>query len=116
MDTLYLTPATWDLTLDADANIALATKPYALAQDAASAIKTFQGECYYNTAIGVPYWGAILGQSPPLNLVRERFVQAAMTVPEVTAAKVYFSDIKNRTLSGQVQITDKTGNLTMIGF
>ena len=42
MKTLLLRPDTWDLTLDSAGNIAVAENPYALAQDAASAIKLFQ--------------------------------------------------------------------------
>jgi hypothetical protein len=39
MNTLFLNPGPWDLTLDASGNIALAAEPYSLAQDAASAIE-----------------------------------------------------------------------------
>jgi len=116
MDTLYLDPTAWDLTLDSSGNIAKASVPYALAQDAASAIRTFKGEVYFDTTQGIPYFTDIFGQFPPLNLMRQEFISAAMTVPEVKAAQVYFSDFKNRVITGQVQVTDYTGNLTAIGF
>ena len=51
--TLLLDPLKWDLVVDAAGNIAVASPPYALAQDAASSIKLFSGECYYDTSIGV---------------------------------------------------------------
>jgi hypothetical protein len=35
--------------LDAEGNIAVASEPYSLAQDAASAIKTFAGEVFWDT-------------------------------------------------------------------
>ena len=54
-DTLLLDLTNWDLVLDVNGNIAIARPPYALAQDAASAVKTFQGECYYDTTLGIPY-------------------------------------------------------------
>ena len=56
MKTLLLDQTTWDLTLDANNNIALAAEPYAFAQDAASAIRLFQGELWYDTTRGVPYF------------------------------------------------------------
>lgn len=116
MNTLYLTPS-WDLTSDAFGNIALATEPYALAQDAASAIRTFQGEVYYDTTQGVPYWAQILGQAPPLALVRSKMIDAALTVPGVTAAAVFFSSFSGRALAGQVQVTSATtGQTTAAGF
>ena len=39
--TLLLDQTEWDLVLDASGNIALASPPYALAQDVASAVRTF---------------------------------------------------------------------------
>ena len=117
MDTLYLLPEPmWDLALDASGNIALASKPYALAQDAASAIKTFQGEVYYDTTLGLPYWPEILGHLPPLPLVKAQMVQAALAVPEVIAARVFLSSAADRTLHGQVQITDSANVVSAVGF
>ncbi len=116
MNTLFLNTSAWDLVLDASGNIAMAANPYALAQDAASAIRTFQGEIYYNTEIGIPYPEQILGQSPPLGLMRAQFVAAALTVPEVVGAEVFFTSTANRTVEGQVQVTDGAGNTIPIGF
>jgi hypothetical protein len=115
MDTLYLSPA-WDLALDSNGNIAKASVPYALAQDAASAIRTFSGEVFYDTTQGIPYFTQVLGQYPPVNLMRQQFIKAAMTVPGVKAAQVYFSGYANRAFTGQVQITDYDGNITAVGF
>lgn len=112
MNTLYLTPA-WDLTNDAIGNIAMASAPYALAQDAASAIRTFEGEVYYDTTQGVPYWAQVLGQAPPLALVKAKLVAAALTVPDVAAAAVYFTSFQNRALNGQVQVTSATTGQTI---
>jgi hypothetical protein len=108
MDTLYLDPSAWDLALDASGNIAVASAPYALAQDAASAIQTFQGECWYDTTIGVPYNTDILGKRPPVELMKAQFVAAAMTVPGVVSATVSLN-LSDRSLTGTVTITDTTG-------
>lgn len=114
--TLLLDQTLWDLVLDIDGNIAVASPPYALAQDAASAIKLFQGELWYDTTRGVPYFTDILGKLPPLQLVKERFTAAALSVPGVTAAKVFITGLANRQLTGQVQITDATGTVAVASF
>ncbi len=94
----------------------MASVPYALAQDAASAIKTFLGEVYYDPTLGIPYFQSILGQYPPFELIRSKMVAAVIKVPGVTAARVFFSGYNNRKLSGQVQVTDYAGNVAAIGF
>lgn len=113
---MLLNPATWDLMVDANGNIAKAENPYSLAQDAASAIRLFQGELYYDTTQGVPFWGDILGKTPPLPLMKAKFVAAAKTVPGVVAAVCYISAISNRGVRGQVQVTDTAGVITAANF
>lgn len=114
--TLLLDPATLDLTVDSAQNIAVAAAPYALAQDAASAIKLFQGEDYYDTARGIPYWEQILGHWPPVQIMKAYFAEAAKTVPGVIAAQCFIESIRDRRPKGQVQITDRTGAITGVGF
>lgn len=115
--TLLLNPATWDLTLDADGNIATADEPYSLAQDAASAIMTYLGECYWDTTVGVPWLTQILGQRPSLALLKQQLVDAALTVPDVASAQVFISGFSNRQVSGQVQvISANTGQIAAANF
>lgn len=116
MQTLLLDTEKWDLAVDLSGNIAVASNPYSLAQDAASAIKTFSGECWYNTALGVNYWGSVLGQFPPLSLLKADFINAALTVPEVTSAVAYIGDITDRTVTGQVQVFDANGVASVAAF
>jgi hypothetical protein len=116
MQTLLLDRTTWDLVLDAHGNIAVASEPYALAQDAASACRLFSGELWYDTTQGVPYLQSILGQRPPLGLIKSLLVQAAMTVPGVAAATVYLTTFTDRVLSGQVQVTDQQGRTSVATF
>jgi hypothetical protein len=108
MQTLLLDTAAWDLVIDLNNNIAMASDPYSLAQDAASAIKLFLGELYYDTTQGVPY-NTILGQLPSLAYLKAQLAAAAMTVPNVSAANVFISSFVRRTVSGQVQIIDPKG-------
>lgn len=116
MDTLLLDRTTWDLCLDASGNIALASGAYALAQDAASAIRLFAGELWYDTTQGVPYFAEILGKTPSVALMKSEFTAAALTVPGVVSARCFIASIKGRTVTGQVQITDVAGNTAVASF
>ncbi len=108
MQTLLLDLANWDLVLNASGNIAVADEPYSLAQDAASAIRTFAGECYWNTTFGIPYF-RILGTNIPLALLKQALIDAALTVPDVVSAQVFISALTDRALSGQVQVVSSSG-------
>lgn len=117
MDTLLLDQSKWDLVLDVNGNIAVAGVPYSLAQDAASAIKTFLGEVYFDTTIGMPYMTEILGKSPPLALLKSRLQTAALTVPGVASAQVFLTALRNRELTGQVQVRSAaTGQVSVATF
>ena len=112
-DTLLLDTAAWDLTLDANGNIALASPAYSLAQDVASAIRTFLGEVWYNNTLGIPYFTAILGELPPEGIFQAYMVQAALTVPFVvanTAPVCNITSFQQRNVTGQVTFTDSAGN------
>lgn len=119
--TLLLDQTTWDLCLDSSGNLAVADEPYAVAQDAASALKTFRGEVFYDTTRGVPYFGDILGKSPPLALIKSYLSAAAeeaVAAHGLTGAQVqvFLSGLNGRTLSGQVQIKAASGQTTAVGF
>ncbi len=115
-DTLLLDQTTWDLCLDARGNIALASAPYALAQDVASAIRLFVGELWYDTPKGIPYFSQVLGRFPPPPLIKALMIKAALTVPGVTGAQCTLAGIKDRVLTGQVLIQDATGSTLTISF
>lgn len=96
----------------------MASLGYALAQDAASQIKLFQGEYWYDTTQGIPYFQEILGigQTPPINLMKSQFVAAALQVPGVEVAVCFISSIENGQVSGQVQISDSSDNVSIANF
>ena len=116
MQTLLLDPTTWDLTVDARGNIAVASDPYSLAQDAASQCRLFEGELWYDTTQGVPYWKEILGKLPPVSLIKSELVTAAKLVPGVIAAQCFISSIANRQVTGQVQVLDNSGSVLAASF
>lgn len=115
--TLLLDRTDWDILLDADGNIALASEPYSLAQDAASAIKTFSSECYWDTSIGVPWLTAIFGKNPSISQLKGYFIGAAKTVPDVASARCFITAVTRRTVSGQIQVTSaSTGKVSVAEF
>jgi len=116
VDTLLLDTQTWDLAVDAIGNIAVATVPYARAQDAASNIRTFAGEPYYDTTLGVPYWEQVLGKAPPISLMKSLWNSAALEVPGVVGARTFIDSWEDRTVTGQVQVTDDAGAIAAAGF
>jgi hypothetical protein len=113
--TLLLDVDTWDVAVDASGNIAVAGPPYSQAQDAASAIRLFLGELYYDTTQGVPYQ-RILAQPPNIPLLKSYLVAAALTVPGVVKAVCFISAIADRAVSGQVQITNSNGQTAAAAF
>lgn len=110
MNTILLSPRTWDLLLDASANIAMASDPYAVAQDVASACLVIQGELVYNTSQGIPYFNEVMG-APPLPLLEAYFNNAARTVPTVVASETRITNNVDRVLTGEVTVTTPTSTV-----
>lgn len=108
-NTLLLDRTAWDLVLDSNGNIALASPPYALEQDVASAVRLFLGELWYDTTKGIPYFEEILGQLPPVSLFTSYIEKAALTVPGVVSARCVISSFQNRAISGEIQFIDDSG-------
>lgn len=114
MQTLLLDTQRWDLVTDANGNIAVASPPYAIAQDAASAIRLFQGELWYDTSKGVPYFQQILGKQPPIGVLKNAIATAATSVPYVESAQTFISAITKRGVIGQVQLTSTAGTTVVV--
>jgi len=112
--TLLLDRTLWDVVLDASGNIAVASEPYAIAQDVASAARLFRGELWYDTTPGVPYFEQVLGHSPPLGVLKTLLITAAKTVPLVASVKVFVSAVQGREIIGQIQVTDTGGTTTVL--
>lgn len=104
MRTLLLDVSAWDLVLTASGNIAVADNPYSMAQDAASAVRTFRGEVYYDTLLGMPWFQSILGKFPNAQVIKASAVAQAFTVPGVVNARCFLTNQGNRELGGQIQV------------
>lgn len=116
MSTLLLSIDLWDLVADAAGDIAVATDPYCVAQDVASAVKTFLGEVYYNTSLGVPYFQQILGKFPPLALLKAQICAEAARVPGCTNPKCFIAKVNDRAVTGQITFTDSNGGTQTVAF
>jgi hypothetical protein len=115
--TILLDVDSWDLVLDVNGDIAKASEPYSLAQDAASAIRTWLGEVYFDTLLGVPYLEKVLGRNPSVALLKSLFEAAAKSVPGVAAATCYISGLSDREVAGQVQVVSAaTGRRSAANF
>jgi hypothetical protein len=114
MNTLLLVNNAWDLCLNAAGNIAMATPPYARAQDVASALRLFAAECWYDTSKGIPYFEEILGQAPPASTFEQYMIRAALTVPGVVSAQCTIDSVEARKLVGQVTFTSVDGTTDIV--
>ena len=86
MDTILLDADSWDMVLDANGNIAMASQPYSIAQDVSSAGRLFLGELWYDQTKGTPYFSTVLGERPPVSLIKAQQIQSSLTVPAVASA------------------------------
>jgi hypothetical protein len=113
---LLLDRSAWDLTLNSAGNIAVASEPYSQTQDVSSAARTVLGEVYYQTNLGIPYFGQILGYRPPLQFMKAQYIKAALTVPGVNAANCFITTLTDREVTGQIQFTTSNGSTQTAGF
>lgn len=114
--TLLLDQETWDWVLDANGNWAVASEPYSTAQDAASAIRTFLADCYWDQTLGIDYVN-IFSKRTPMPVLIQMLQAQALTVPDVASATVVITDLIDRTLYGAVTITStKTGTSATVPF
>jgi hypothetical protein len=115
-NTLLLDQSAWDLVLDINGNIALAGTPYSYAQDVASAVRTFLGECWYNTDLGIPYWQQILGELPPVGYIQQQISIEALTIPNIISAETSIVSFVDRAIEGVILITDADSNPAIVPF
>lgn len=115
MKTLLLDQTTWDIVLDVAGNWAIADNPYSQAQDASSMFRTFRGEVFYDVNLGLRL-DKIIDQPVNLSYSRQQLQNAALLVPGLTSAAVFFSSFENRRLAGQARLTNDSGQTAVAGF
>lgn len=115
MQTLPLNTDTWDLELDSLGNLSLTDPDYSIAQDVASAIRTFLGECWYGVTLGLPYFQSILGKLPPRSYIVNLLENAAKTVPGVLSVTVVSLGLtQDRQLTGSVIVVSTDTNTPIV--
>lgn len=107
--TILLDVSTWDLTLNANNDVARADPPYAVSQDMSSQCRQWKGEYIYSSTDGVPL-ATILGEAPNLGLMKSDFAVAAGQVPGTSNVKCFIESITERRVTGQVQATVTLAN------
>lgn len=112
---LYLNPANWDLAIDYKGNIATASESYAVAQNVACAVKTFSGECWYNTTLGIPYFADLFDPKTLLSMIAAYLEDAANSVQSVKASKANI-ELHGRQLTGTICVTTKDGRNLNLEF
>lgn len=117
MDALLLDRDTWDLCIDASGRIAVASDPYAIVQNVATAARLFTGELWYGPpAKGIPFFTEAFNKGFPTAYFKARIVAAALAVPGVASAKCVLSVLTDREIGGQIQITTTDGANLVVGF
>lgn len=107
MKTMFLRTDTWDLALDTQGNIAVATEEYQQAQDIASSCRVFLGDDYYNKFDGIPYLESIMGRSSyPISLYQRHLHDRSMLVNGVVSIDVKLNQLKDRVQSGSITFTN----------
>lgn len=117
MTSILLDRTTWDLVLDANSNLAVCTEAYQILQDVATAIRTWYGEAWYDTYLGVPYDDGIFDGTTPLPILKSNAERVALTVTGVSQAQCLFVvPTKTREIRGAIAITLTSGETTSVNF
>ena len=117
MKTIFLLPSTWDLTLDTQGNIAIATEEYQQAQDIASSCRVFYGDDYYKKTDGIPYLESIMGQSSyPISLFQRNLHDRAMLVSGIVSIDVKLFPLKDRIMRGAIEFTNDKNLSGVVGL
>lgn len=116
--TLYLNDK-WDIFSDASGQIALVSGAYAIAQNAANAVRLFKNDAYLAQTRGIPHFKIELGKAPAIAapILRTRIRETVLNVNGVTGAEVDLTfDESGRVMGGEVQATVLESENVQIDF
>lgn len=116
--TLYLNDK-WDIFSDASGQIALVSGAYAIAQNAANAVRLFKNDAYLAQTRGIPHFEIELGKAPAIAapILRTRIRETVLNVNGVTGAEVDLTfDESGRVMGGEVQATVLKSENVQIDF
>lgn len=98
----------WDIFVNEDGNIATVSDDYAIAQNAANAVRLFTNDAYFNKDRGIPHFDIELGQKAitSRSTLANRIRKAVLNVDGVTDVEVSLNFINStRTYTGEIYIT-----------
>lgn len=116
--TLYLNDK-WDIFSAASGQIALVSGAYAIAQNAANAVRLFKNDAYLAQTRGIPHFEIELGKAPAIAapILRTRIRETVLNVNGVTGAEVDLTfDESGRVMGGEVQATVLESENVQIDF
>lgn len=117
MTSLLLDCAEWDLCVDQNGDLAICSTPYSVTQDVACALRTFLGECFYDTARGIPYFTQVLGRGHAEVEFKSRAEDIAAAVPGVASGRCFISPAaSDRRLHGLISLNLEGGGMTHVAF
>lgn len=103
----------WDIQLNKDGNIEVATGDYAIAQNCANAVRLFTDDAFYDRTRGIPHFDIELGHSvmASMTVLKNRIKQSCLAVEGVTDCEISLKNDKdNRLESGQVSLATVNGS------
>lgn len=103
----------WDIYLDSNGDMFLGDNDSSIAQDVASSVRTFEGECWYNNTLGMPYFQSIFGQNPPSSFVIDNIKTQAFTIDGVNSINVLGVGLQDRDLKGVIVINAPQSPITV---
>lgn len=109
--TLGLRNDTWDLYVDDYGNIATKDSNNEIAQDVASSVRVWLGECIFDVERGIPY---NLPEKHRVSL-KDYIQKQALLIDGVNEAVVSFERLEDRKLNVVIYITNENGDKLTIG-
>lgn len=118
MKSLLLDRSTWDFCLDAEGNIATCSEPYSVLQDVATALRTWAGECWYDTTLGLPFISDIFNGPDQIAMLKASSENTASSVAGVASAQcvVLGPNSRTRTVGGVILVTFANGETQSVNF
>lgn len=111
MKTLALTNNEWDLYVDDFGNLAIKEDNDRLAQDVASSVRVWLGECPFDVERGVDYGNPDANR----NDLKLQINQQAGLVEGVYESMVVFDKLEDRTLTTTIYVTNDNGEQIIVG-
>lgn len=106
----------WDMKLDINGNIAVCDETYSIAQQAATEIKLFEGEGWYDRSQGTPHFAQILGINSNLGLIRNILLGRVNGVDNVMRSDIDMYVDSSRVLHGNIFITSQSGETVNVVY